>query len=1208
MARIAIGIGVGVAAAAMTVAGGPLAGISAMTAFSVGMSVGTVIGSVIFPDVAPNQVNEGARLTDLKFTTSTYGNVRPVIYGANRQAGNVIWGTPVQEHKIVQESHVGGGFGSEQTITQITYNYTATFAVAFGRGVANGVVRIWADSTLIYDVSSPSNTAVDAQENIYDRELARNITSKPGLNFRFYRGTDDQLPDSLIEADEGVGNVPGHRGEVYIVFDTYPLGDHGNRIPNIEAELAYSAVEDLADYVTLTPASIIPTTPDDTFIATNPLTLRGYVVGYSPFSIKEFNLLTMEIVAERTLGSIMGEVDTIFDGIYDEADWNAFLPSNVRGGMVVGFDRHLYLCFSRFYVRINAVTWATGTNQVVDYGSDLNAGSPISANATGFLVPIGVMGPYGIENYIATGGGNMTAVRITPFFEDPADTVDTDDTPVYACLGRMDYGRGACYVLSRTTSSPPYAELTIHEVYVTVVGRERVDGTTNIDVERGTGTNKLFTILPTDVEGAATGWHAAGHMVYDPSDDSVIFQAVTSNGSPLNTWLIKWARVGGIIWAIQPIPGSTSISSFQATAASDVRFQKYAVMYDDRMLFIDLVDGTIISDVTWGINTLNGSQIYSGAAQALLAPTDADPDTIWTKFPIGRLKHSAVALSTIFADVCDFAGLDVAQYDVTDIASITVNGFAISQQAPAAAILRPLCGVFQIDVIEEDGVITFRRRGGSIVTTITEDDLLRTGSGAEPYAETRVQEADMPTQLSVTYRDQTANYQNNTQVARRSRTPKATVHSDNVSNFQVALVMTAAQAAQAAEKLLYAAALERETFRVTLPPKFVWLRPADPVTLTLNSGYSIRGRLGQVEMGVDFSLDTTVIGEDVGQYSSVAPGADADGTLNFPIWAPMPTQLFLLDTPLLRDLDDTNGIAIRTYFAAAPYADIPWGGAQLQASSDEVLWTPVAVAVNEIPWGMFETALPDADSSFHIRRLETIVVKMVSGGDTLASCTETQMANGSNFMGIFKADGEIELAQFLTVSALGSDRYQLTGFMRGRRGTDTMGLTHLAGEVVVFLGNTTISRFVLPLAAAGRPDYYRAVTAMSMPNLAASERRVLHGRDQMPYAPVQVTADLNAGDIDLAWVRRARINGNWLDGTGAVAIGEVTESYEIDIYNGAGDTVLRTLTSVTDAVTYTAAQITTDFGSPPATLNVSVYQISATVGRGFTRLDALVVT
>lgn len=109
----------------------------------------------------------------------------------------------------------------------------------------------------------------------------------------------------------------------------------------------------------------------------------------------------------------------------------------------------------------------------------------------------------------------------------------------------------------------------------------------------------------------------------------------------------------------------------------------------------------------------------------------------------------------------------------------------------------------------------------------------------------------------------------------------------------------------------------------------------------------------------------------------------------------------------------------------------------------------------------------------------------------------------------------------------------------------------------------------------------------------------------MPYAPEAVTATLSGSDIVITWLRRCRVNGGLQAGTPNVPVGEQSEKYEIDIYDADGDTVLRTLTATGATVTYLAADIVTDFGSTPVTLTTSVYQISATVGRGFARLDTL---
>ena len=76
-------------------------------------------------------------------------------------------------------------------------------------------------------------------------------------------------------------------------------------------------------------------------------------------------------------------------------------------------------------------------------------------------------------------------------------------------------------------------------------------------------------------------------------------------------------------------------------------------------------------------------------------------------------------------------------------------------------------------------------------------------------------------------------------------------------------------------------------------------------------------------------------------------------------------------------------------------------------------------------------------------------------------------------------------------------------------------------------------------------------------------------------------------------------------GTGFVPLGEVSETYEVDILDGPGGAVKRMLTSTSPGVVYANADIIADFGAVPSVLSVSVYQISAVAGRGFARVITL---
>ena len=45
--------------------------------------------------------------------------------------------------------------------------------------------------------------------------------------------------------------------------------------------------------------------------------------------------------------------------------------------------------------------------------------------------------------------------------------------------------------------------------------------------------------------------------------------------------------------------------------------------------------------------------------------------------------------------------------------------------------------------------------------------------------------------------------------------------------------------------------------------------------------------------------------------------------------------------------------------------------------------------------------------------------------------------------------------------------------------------------------------------------------------------------------------------------------------------------------------MVRTLSSATPSVTYSATDQTTDFGAPQGAVDLAIYQLSAAVGRGF---------
>lgn len=168
----------------------------------VGAQLGAVADRALLGALRPDR--EGPRLPDLRLQASTEGAPIPRLYGRARIAGQVIWAARYAETATKDRAGSKGG----PSVT--SYSYTISFAVGLSEGVIDGVGRVWANGAPL-DLSQ--------------------------TDMRIYRGTEDQLPDALIQTVEGAQNAPAFRGLAYAVFEDFPLDDYGARIPNLSFEV-----------------------------------------------------------------------------------------------------------------------------------------------------------------------------------------------------------------------------------------------------------------------------------------------------------------------------------------------------------------------------------------------------------------------------------------------------------------------------------------------------------------------------------------------------------------------------------------------------------------------------------------------------------------------------------------------------------------------------------------------------------------------------------------------------------------------------------------------------------------------------------------------------------------------------------------------------------------------------------------------------------
>ena len=193
--------------------GGP---VGAMLGRAAGGIAGSMFDQALFG--SGNKHIEGPRLNDLQLMSSTQGAPIPKLYGRARVSGQIIWATRFNEVASTRSQKAGGKGSIVKPKTKITeYAYYANFAVAFCEGTINSIGRVWADGKEI-DISQ--------------------------FTWRLYKGDEDQLPDSLIVAKQGIDNAPAFRGTAYIVFENLPLERFGNRLPQLSFEV-FKSLDDV---------------------------------------------------------------------------------------------------------------------------------------------------------------------------------------------------------------------------------------------------------------------------------------------------------------------------------------------------------------------------------------------------------------------------------------------------------------------------------------------------------------------------------------------------------------------------------------------------------------------------------------------------------------------------------------------------------------------------------------------------------------------------------------------------------------------------------------------------------------------------------------------------------------------------------------------------------------------------------------------------
>lgn len=1188
-----------------------MANILISTAISVGIGL---LQRALTPDTVTK--TEGQRLANSQITGASEGAAVAEVFHRIRVGGQLIWTTTFRE-EIVATEDVQGGKGGPRQITQETnYLYYASFAI--------GITRSEGDVLL---------------GNVYFDGTAISLAD---VNYRFYDGKPTQMPDPKIEAVEGVNTVPAYRGLCYIVFEELELTAYGNRLPQVTVEVTRLVPDTNPDSLrnNLRSVCMIPASGEFA-LATEVVTKEDGEGNSTPTNIHTLDG-TVDIVA--SLDTLEIEAPAV-DSVSLVVAW-------------FGSDLDATVCTVKPKVetatastepvvwRVSDRTRATADVVPAVDGSPVYGGTPSDLSVRQALQDIKDRGMRAVfypfilmdcegfpwRGRIEGNGNNLVGTAA------PSDFGTWDGTT-------LPYTGPSEWTLRRMILH--YAALAA-DILVSgdafLIGSEMV-GLTNTYGSWGTKLAALMTdvrsILPAGVKVSyAADWSEYKGAALAPMWSSADFIGI-DNYLPITDW-----RAGDEVYNIDefmagiesgeyydyyyadlsareantrlpitdPIYRQKDIRSWATTnyPAKPVWFTEFGcpsidkganqpnVFYDPKSdesafpyfstgLRNDAVQRLYLEAMLqyWGDDGfIDPANMFVWTYDARPYPYFPSLTDVWADGPNYSFGHwvngriNVMTLDRLVRIIMLEAGFTDADMDVTSLrdSGVQIDGMGIFDVMTPRAVLENLMTTYSFDVFEDGPIFRFIMRYTSDTVTVDLDDLIT--SGDEDYEKSRVQDTDLPDRTKVTFLDAGRDY-----ASASVDGHTVTGYSKRVDQFSTMCVMQTDVAKALADILTQEKWIAKNAIKFALPLNYLRVQPGDTIPLTID-GVTRKYRVERLVTGDQIDI------EAVG-YSSVIYTPNffppALPTVTIPVQPGSPLVLFA-DVPL-SDESSPSLWSPRVLASQNPwpggvnvYSDDDDGGNELNLRLD--IPAKIGVTVNDLPVGV--TGAWDLGNA--------LTVRLYNPAFSLASASDLAVLNGKNTIAVLTPSGEWEILQYRTATLNLDGTYTLTKLLRGALGTEA------------FMGNPTPAgsrMFVFDPTRWGRISGSSSLMNTVMPlrtgpiGLDPSDGRYRdvavtpRGVALRPYAPVHLDQVKEAGgNIILTWTRRTRFGGDdWAYDD--VPLNESVERYDVVITGGRTVTVTNSNT-----LTYALAQQITDFGSGQASVGWTIYQISATFGRG----------
>ncbi len=465
--------------------------------------------------------------------------------------------------------------------------------------------------------------------------------------------------------------------------------------------------------------------------------------------------------------------------------------------------------------------------------------------------------------------------------------------------------------------------------------------------------------------------------------------------------------------------------------------------------------------------------------------------------------------------------------EVSGNTALAVGGFAASGGSVRAVLemLGQAGGVWFAPV--GDGLVMRDVAGATVV--VADEGVAAEGKGVRRARAVAAIET-VPRTVTVGYYDAARDYQAGVQRARR---PGAGVRDDRI---EVPAVLEAGAAKTVAEAMLARAEAGRVRRTVAAGFGAMAIAPGACVTIVDERGAGEGGVWRVADVSIEGMVTTLGLVPLVpASLPATATSGRVSGAVDAVVGA---TIVRAFEVP---GLEDTPLSAPRMVVVAAGMGAAWRQAALLYSIDDGVSWVAAGATAAPAVLGTIAVVALGAPATL-VDLQGAFEVVLAHAEMELGDADAAALDRGGNLALL----GD-ELVQFGRAEPLGGARWRLSGLLRGRRGTEAVGV-QMVGDRFVLIEAETARAFDLPVSVLGRE--VRVIASGVGDAVPVETRCVMRGTSVVPPSPVHLRyVDETDGSATVRWTRRSRAGWRWIDGVDA-PLAEEVEAYRVTVTAG----------------------------------------------------------